>query len=336
MPDLFYLIKTQPYWKTKKEHVMDGIKDAISQDILQKGHPLPSINQFVRRLGYSHMTVVKSLNLLKEEGIITSVDKVGYFVKDVNVNRKLKVFLFLAGFDFHLETLYNSIIQETNKYDITIDLFFHHFNPKVFKSILREHAGSYGLYVISGFENEVVRTELSHLPLHKTLQITRPPLLEDVPYICQDFSFGLRDALISVKDRILNYRKFILVFPPSNIHSSSIRSTFESFCTENRIPFVIEETVQDHWDIKDNAYWVIDDRDLLKLIKNGMNRGLQPGTDYGLLSYNETTMKEIICQGITVVSVDFNKMGKLIADFMIRREPVTEVLAPTIIMRKSL
>ena len=191
MADIFQYIDLDQSSRSKKDAIIEGILDAISGNAIAKGDPLPSVNKLIQRLGVARMTVVKALNILKERGIIVSEDKVGYYVRDINVKRELKVFLFLTGFYSYHETLYNSIVESINGEDITIDLYFHHCNPRIFKSVLLENLGSYGLYLITGFDDPLVSSALNRIPPRKLLQIIRPPLLEGISSITQDFYSGL-------------------------------------------------------------------------------------------------------------------------------------------------
>lgn len=336
MTDIFKYLEINQSSKSKKDSIVDGILDAISHNAISKGDPLPSVNKMIQRLGVARMTVVNALNILKSRGIIVSEDKVGYFVRDVNVKRELKVFLFLTGFYSYHEILYNSIIKGINDPDITIDLYFHHCNPIIFKSVLKENLGLYGLYVITGFDDPQVKSIMSRIPSKKILQILRPPVLDGVSSIVQDFYSGLRRSLEKLKERISKYEKFILVFPDQKGHPEIIKLTFTEFCTENGIEYQIEKKVTVELISKGTAFWVIEDSDLISLIKMGEELQLRLGSELGILSYNETQMKEIIRGGITVVSADFAKMGQSISRFIISRKSTTEVFIPEIIIRNSL
>jgi len=336
MTDIFEYINLVHSEKSKRDSIVDGILDAIANNAISKGDPLPSVNKLIQRLGVARMTIVKALNILKERGIILSEDRVGYFVRDVNVKRELKVFLFLTGFFSYHETLYNSIIYNISDPDITIDLYFHHCNPKIFKSVLLENLGSYGMYVVTVFDDPQVKAILSRIPSKKLLQIVRPPLLEGVSSITQDFYFGLKKSLEKLIERLSNYEKFILVFPLRKGHPEVIKTAFTEFCTENGIAHHIEKKVIRDIITKGTAFWVIEESDLISLIKMGEEMGLTLGDNIGILSYNETPMKEIIRNGITVVSADFVKMGQSISQFINTRKPTTEVFVPEIILRKSL
>jgi DNA-binding transcriptional regulator YhcF (GntR family) len=336
MSGLFKYIEISPSTKSKRDAIVEGILEAISHNAIAKGDPLPSVNKLIQRLGVARMTVVKALNILKERGIIVSEDKIGYYVRDVNVKRELKVFLFLTGFYSYHETLYNSIIEGIGDQDITIDLYFHHCNSRIFKTVLNENLGSYGLYVTTGFDDPLVRSVLTRIPSKKLLQIIRPPVLDGVSSITQDFYSGLKKSLDKLKGQLLKYEKFILVFPQRKGHPEEIKAAFTEFCIENEIEFQVEKKVTRELISKGTAFWVIEDSDLISLIKLGEELQLKLGIDLGILSYNETPMKEIIRNGITVVSVDFVKLGQSISRFIINQKPTTEVFMPEVIIRNSL
>lgn len=336
MSAIFEYIAAEQPQKTKYLRIVDGILTAISTNEISQGEPLPSVNAFIQKLGFARMTVVKALNILKDRGIIVSEDKVGYFIRDVNFRRELKVFLFLTGFYSYHETLYNSIAKGIDNQNITIDLYFHHCNPGVFRSVLCGNMGQYGLYIITGFHDPVVISTLSKLPPKKLLQIIRPPVLEGISFIGQDFYLKLKDSLKTLKMRLAKYNKFILIFPSYKGHPEEIKSAFSEFCTENHIEHLIEKKVTNDLVEKGCAFWVIEDSDLISLIKIGEEMGLILGEDIGVLSYNETPMKEIIRNGITVISADFAKMGQSISRFIKNPKQTAEIFAPEVIIRNSL
>jgi DNA-binding transcriptional regulator YhcF (GntR family) len=336
MSELFEYIEIRPTTKSKKNAIVEGILDAISQKALAQGDPLPSVNRMMQRLGVARMTVVKALNILKEKGIVVSQDKIGFFIKDTNVKRELKVFLFLNGFYSYHETIYDSIIEGISRQDITVDLYFHHCNPRIFKTVINENLGSYGLYVISGFEDPSVKSVLSKIPSKKLLQIIREPVLEGVSSIIQDFYSGLKKSLEKLKERLSKYQRFVLVFPLRKGHPEEIKAAFEEFCSEIGIAHQIEKKVTRELISKGTAFWVIEDSDLISLIKMGEELQLKLGQELGILSYNETPMKEIIRSGISVVSVDFVKLGQSISRFIANPRPTTEIYYPEVIIRNSL
>ena len=110
----------------------------------------------MQELTVSRMTVLKALSELKDRGIIESRNRVGYFMKSENIKQKLKVMLFLTAFNQYHEILYNTFMDEIRGRDISVDLFFHHGNPDVLRTVLKEHIGKYGLYVITPIQDKKV------------------------------------------------------------------------------------------------------------------------------------------------------------------------------------
>ena len=64
--------------------------------------------------------------------------------------------------------------------------------------------------------------------------------------------------------------------------------------------------------------------------------GLVGGTDFGLLAYNETPAYEVIDRGITTLSIDWEKMGTLTADFILTGKQIHTYLPTEIRLRGSL
>jgi DNA-binding LacI/PurR family transcriptional regulator len=84
------------------------------------------------------------------------------------------------------------------------------------------------------------------------------------------------------------------------------------------------------------VYFVIHDADLVKVVKACNGKGLMPGKDIGILSYNDTPMKQIVGGGITVISTDFELMGLKAATFVKNKQKIAEILPTSLILRNSL
>ena len=60
------------------------------------------------------------------------------------------------------------------------------------------------------------------------------------------------------------------------------------------------------------------------MIKKIRRSKLKLAEDVGVLSYNDTPLKEILSDGISVISTDFNAMGKLAAKSIIENENILQ------------
>ena len=88
--------------------------------------------------------------------------------------------------------------------------------------------------------------------------------------------------------------------------------------------------------VKDTAYVVIEENDLVNLIKKCREQQLTIGKDIGIISYNETPLKEILLDGITTISTDHEQMGKTAAELITENRRAIIKNPFTLIRRKSL
>ena len=331
-----YLNNSYP-GQSKHRQLVDGINQAILQGEIRSGQALPSISTFIKELSFSRMTVMKALGELKDRGIIESKNRIGYFVRSENIQQQLKIMLFLTAFNPYQEALYNALIDEFDGSHISVDLYFHHGNPKVMCSILKENLGKYGLYLITPLNDRHVIRLMDQIPDWKLLQIARPVCSgKEISYVSQDFYKEVIQALESISRFIAKYQRFVLIYPPRCYHPVDIKNAFIYYCNQNNIEHSVEsKPIIDHHS-QSTAYFTIDDSHMIKVIKDAEKHGFGVGKDIGLLSYNDTPMKEMIRDGITVISTDFDLMGRKAAHFALTKKPVREVIKTKILLRKSL
>lgn len=101
--------------------------------------------------------------------------------------------------------------------------------------------------------------------------------------------------------------------------------------TNEYIGSVADRTIK-----KGEVYMVVNDRDLVDLIKQCYKQNLKLGEDFGIISYNDTPLKEVLADGITTLSTDFAKMGKTMASLINKKGIETIENDWNLIIRKSL
>ncbi|HSQ43595.1 MAG TPA: hypothetical protein VLM16_01280, partial [Ginsengibacter sp.] len=69
---------------------------------------------------------------------------------------------------------------------------------------------------------------------------------------------------------------------------------------------------------KGTIYLAIEDDDLAILVKKVRKSGYKMGKEIGIISFNETELKELL--DITVISTDFSKMGQIAADLILKKQ----------------
>jgi hypothetical protein len=158
----------------------------------------------------------------------------------------------------------------------------------------------------------------------------------EVSSLTQDFNQAVSDCLNSGLELIRKYQEFILVFPQNTPHPVETIGAFNRFCETNQLSHTVLDQIENREVQPGQAYLVIKDSDLVKIVKDCKRNGYQIGSDVGILSYNDTPMKEIVGSGITVISTDFVRMGKDCARFIVSKEKVNEVIPTQLIVRSSL
>ncbi|MEZ4824850.1 MAG: substrate-binding domain-containing protein [Bacteroidia bacterium] len=136
----------------------------------------------------------------------------------------------------------------------------------------------------------------------------------------QDFSKDLEGALFSGLDLFQKYKKIFLVYPHHVKHPPEIRVGFRNFCHDANFDYDLIPTVSGHTPGKGEVYIVLEDSDLIELVKKCQKKKLKPGKDVGIISYNDTPLKEIVGNGITVISTDYVRMGQSAADMIVNKK----------------
>ncbi len=320
------------YGSTKVKHLVDALCDAISQGKYKSDQVLPSVNQLSRQYNLSRDTVFKAYRELKKRGIVDSTPAKGYFVAGL-MN---KVLLMLDIYSPYKDVLYNSFVSRLPK-NFKVDLVFHFYNEHLFETVIADSIGRYNYYVIMNFSNEELHDSLRKIDPAKLLILDLGDFEKnDYAFICQDFGKSVYACLESNLNLIRKYKRFILFLPDESEHPKILIKYFRKFTRDQKIDY---EVVISSGRLKlqqDMAYLIIQQKDLVNLVKQCRAEKLKIGEDIGLIAYNDTPMYEIIENGITVISTDFAVMGNKAADFVRTREKVREVIPARMIVRGSL
>lgn len=317
---------------SKVTQLADLISQAISMREFLEGDSLPSINELSRRYGVSRDTVFKAFSDLRERGIIDSTPRKGYFVTGQVTN----VLLLLDQYTPFKETLYNSFAKHL-PVNYKVDLLFHQYNERLFSTIVRESVGKYNKYVVMNFDNERFSASLNKISPARLLLLDFGKFeKERYSYVCQDFDESFYGALQRLDDRFSSYRKFVFLFPSSLKHPQSSKDYFFRFCQDYNLSGSVEEDVENLKVEKDTAYLAIKQQDVVKVVKQGRLAGLKCGKDFGLLAYNDIPSYEVIDEGITALTIDWEQMGNEVARFVLDNAVVQKYLPTEVQLRNSL
>ncbi len=331
--DIFNIDETSGVPKYRQ--LINSVCHALEQGILNKGDKLASVNQICSAFFLSRDTVLLAFNELRSRGMVISVPGKGYYIDRTDLKFDRQIFLLFDELNVFKEDLYTSFLSHLDDRTI-VDIYFHHFNYQVYKELIAAAAGKYSAYIImpATFNNSI--DIIRQLQADKVYILDRMKSdLADYPVIYQDFEQDVYDGMIAGKELFCKYKKLIMVFPGGKEPDERVTG-FNRFCRETGMEGVIIRSVEKRNVQKGEAYLVVSDRNLVRIVKNVAAMNLQLGEDVGLVSFNDTMLKEVVAGGITTISTDFIQMGKDLSD-MILNHVRQKVRNPSrLILRKSL
>lgn len=320
---------------SKHEQIVNGIINSIDDGVVTKGSMLPSVNHMVEELGFARKTIVKAYSDLKSRGLIESKNRLGYFVASEQTEQELRVAVLLYAFHTFQEIFYNTFRKALGK-KIQIDIFFHHNNVQVYEQILSSIIGQYGMYVIAPIHNDVSRQALSAIPTNRLLLVDRYEFVgSEYSYIAQEFEDNTFQVLESMVDRVKDFDEFILFFKKGTDYPVGTRKGFERFCEQHNLNSRIEEAYVPGSLKPGDLFLTIGDTDLWNILRDCKEMNIEPGNQIGIISNNDSPVKEIISGGITTYYSDFKEMAQQAAAFVFDRNKVQKILPITIQRRKS-
>ncbi len=311
----------------KYMQVVNLVLEDIERGRLKIGDRIPSINETSFDFLLSRDTVEKAYNELRDRGIITSVRGKGFYVCSTNMQNKIKVLLLFNKLSSYKKIIYYSILETLGE-QATVDLQIHHYNRTLFENLLERNLGNYHYYVLAPhFFDEESHPEtpyelIKSIPNDKLLIIDRAVKghENEFPGVYQDFARDILEALESGITHLRKYKRLILVFPKGELYPVEIIDGFKRFCFFHNFTNLILDGIDDEPLYSGDSFIVLAETDLANIVKKSREQDFKLGKDIGIISYNETPLKEILAEGITTISTDFAHMGSSIARQILGKE----------------
>ena len=276
-----------------------------------------------------------AFNELKTRGNVHSIAGKGYYVKSIDINVTQKIFLLFDELNAFKEDLYNSFLEALDD-NVQVDIFFHHFNFELFSKLIFDNVGNYSYYVIMPANFKNTAAILENLPNDKVFILDQTnDELKQYPAVYQNFEADIYSSLRAAKMHIRKYNKLILLFPETK-QPLGMLTGFQRFKKEVSITNEVISNLEKRIPQRGEVYLVLDDQNLIKLIKKIKSVGLKLGEEIGIISYNDTMLKEVVEDGITTISTDFKLMGRNLAKMIFSGEHKQIENPNYLIIRKSL
>lgn len=325
----------------KYMQIIKSLLLAIGKGKLKRGDKIPSINQLSEEYLLSRDTVEKAYKHLIKDGVLISVRGKGYFINRVDIETTVRILLVFNKISNYKKQIYNAFVENLGR-NVNVDLHIHHSNINIFKNLIKNSLGEYDYYVIMPHfydKAEEAVEILKLIPQEKLILLDKDVDLNSKKHssVFQNFEKDIVAALNEAIELLKVYKKLILIFPTMIPYPKEIIKGFRIFCIQHQFEHEIIYDFQENSHVATNAaYVVIEENDLVNLIKKCREQQLAIGKDIGIISYNETPLKEILLDGITTISTDHEQMGKTAAQLINENQKAIVKNPFTLIKRKSL
>jgi DNA-binding transcriptional regulator YhcF (GntR family) len=321
------------------KQIIESVKKGLEEKKIFKGDILPSINEISNAYGLAKGTVVTAYQELREKSIISSQPGKGFFVANEKTNIELNIFVLFDQITPYKQILFQSFKNVLGDKAQT-DIFFYYHNEQIFSRYIDENIGRYNYYVIMPHLHTDVSLVVSKIPRDKTLILNQEiTLLKDTyTHLVQNFELDMYSGLLKAKNELSKYSEIILVSGSNTFQfiPKGITDGLYKFTTENSFKCLIVGNMQSIVLQKGQVFIIFNDNEMVELITKCKKESLIIGKDIGIISYDETPVKQILEGGITVISTDFEQMGIQAANIILKKQKGYFENPSEFILRKSL
>ena len=318
--------------KPKYIQIVDSVTHNISQGNFLMDQKMPSINMLSEEFLLSRDTVEKAYKILKNRKIINSVRGKGFYIARTNLISKTNILFLVNKLSSYKLEIYNSFNRNIGANSHT-ELQVYHFDETVFLSLLEKNKGAYDYYVImSHFKSDdfkhisasdKILQAINKIPKDKLIMLDNlnNNIVGKIVKVYQDFENDIYMSLIEGYKKIVKYKKLMMVYPTKSVYPYPKRIVhgFRKFCIEKSLDFEVIDEIYDDMILKRGDLFItIVEDDLVNLIHQIRKNEFEIGKDIGVLSYNDTSLKDLL--GISVISTDFKIMGKTVAQMILNKE----------------
>lgn len=309
------------------KQVISQIEQKIISGEFAPGYQLPSMNELASELEISKETVKKAYAIMRDRGVIEPRQGKGFYVKGLNEERPLRILLLFDKLSSYKQVLFQSFIDKIGP-DAEVTIRIHNQNLDVFEFFIDEDVDNFDYYVVAphfsldALVQKRMLKLLKRIPNRKLILVDRsvPELVGNYGAVYQDFSQDIADALADGIDKLKSFSKLNVMIMPNSLYSCQIRPAVENFCKLNGLDVEFHYQVSEENIRRNEVYLMLNsqhDSGLLSFSRIAAGLGLKIGEDISVISYNDSPLNEIILNGLTAVSTDFQQMGAIAAQMIL-------------------
>lgn len=302
---------------------------------LRIGDKIPSVNAFKIKYGISRSSIFQAMAELESRGLIEAEPAVGYFIASESVEISENILFLCDEVNEFKELVWKSFLSEIGK-GSNVDIMFHNYNRSVFETLLKNVNGKYTSFVLFTVCFPEIESLLKSLSGHVVLaDYVEKGLVGRYSSVRQDFMNDTYYSLLCGLDRIRKYNRITLI----QNSQKEPKERYDGVCRfseENGFKNRIVSKIEDCGIGKGELFITPEEQELVKILKLAEQENLKPGEDFGIISFNDTPLKEILCGGITCISTDFAAMGRTLVKLVKNKETTTIQNPCNLKIRKSI
>ena len=238
--------------------------------------------------------------------------------------KTLKILLVFSRLNDFKHEIYDGFMDKIGGL-ATVDLYIHQFstqNAYHFEKVIKDKLSEYDYFAFmlhANHPNEDFLKTINSIPKDKLLLLEKRNEFIKGKYACvyQDFEQDIYEALQKAKELILKYNTLNCIVQEHYANADYVSEGLSRFAKEYNLKCNVYNEVMEETIRPKEAYLILSERYLAEALGHCKNKKMNIGEDVGIVSYNETPIKEILSGGITVVSTDHFQLGKNAADLIL-------------------
>lgn len=319
----------------KYRQVIDAINGAIERNRLKVGDKLPSITELCNNNHIGRDSVLLAFNYLKSKGVITSHQGKGYFVSSTGVKFEERIMIIFNEINLHSHSLFQSLTEALDS-RLLYDVCFYNNDRRLLSKLIGYHTGKYSTYIVVAKGSEECQVLIDNLPERKIVLYDRPgngAMQNGMLY--HDHAADFIEVLQQLKDRMGKYRRLVFLHQAESEPYGRIDG-FTQFCENEDIDFRLVGGNESYTPELEELWFVSGDKNLASLVRNARSKFFDIGKNFGIVSFEETALKEVILGGLTTIYTDYEKLGSKMADYVVKLHKGSFRVKPAVKLRNSL
>ena len=179
--------------------------------------------------------------------------------------------------------------------------------------------GKFDYYILMPHFKENVTPTIDKLPADRLLLLDAFPsnYTNNCAAVYQNFYSDSYEGLKSILDKLRRYEALHIVYNDKfqYMPAGYVEGAYR-FAGEFRFPVYVEPGFNMDNILPGHCYMAVSERDLAAIIKSITTKGLKIKEDIGLMSLDDTPLKEVLVGGITTLTTDFELMGRNAAELI--------------------